>query len=252
MTNTDVLRPVDDESRRHAKTLMRKARHAALACLEPGTGSPLVSQVNIATDIDGSPCFLISQLSAHFGALEGDNRCSILFGLPGKGDPAAHARTSVSGRVRRVTDEAERSRIRERFLRKHPKSELYVDFGDFAFWRQQPQAVSLNAGFGKAYEMSAEDIIIAPALVDSLVELEAEAVEHMNSDHADAVALYATVLAKQSAGNWSLSGLDPEGLDLINGDQTARVWFEPAITSAEELRPRLIEMAKSARAQAAG
>ena len=251
MTNTDVLRPVDDESRRRAKTLMRLARHAALACLEPGTGAPLVSQVNIATDIDGSPCFLISQLSAHFGALENDSRCSILFGLPGKGDPAAHARITVNGRVQKVTDKTERTRIRDRFLRKHPKSELYADFGDFAFWRQEPDAASLNAGFGKAYEMSGADILVAPALVESLVEMEAGAVEHMNDDHADAIALYATVLAKQNEGNWTLSGLDPEGLDLANGDQTARLWFEPPLTGAAELRPRLVELAKHARAQSA-
>ena len=248
MRKPDVLRPVDDDSRRVAKSLIRSSRFAALACLEPETGVPLASQVNIATDSDGRPCFLISQLSAHFGAIATDARCSLLIGTPGKGDPAAHSRLTYAGHAERLTDAEDIARVRRRFLGKHPKSELYVDFGDFAFWRVTPTAVSLNAGFGKAYELSGDDVLTDVAGCAGFNELEAGAVEHMNDDHRDAVANYATALLNQPAGNWALASIDPEGLDLANGDAIARLWFEPALASAEDLRPLLVDLAKQARA----
>lgn len=249
MRKPDVLRAVDDDSRRLAKSQIRTARFAALACLDPGTGIPLASQVNIATDTDGRPCFLISQLSAHFGALEADARCSVLIGTPGKGDPAAHTRLTYIGHSERLTEAADVARVRARFLGKHPKSELYVDFPDFAFWRITPAAVSLNAGFGKAYELAAEDVLTDVAGCQGFDDMEAGAVAHMNEDHRDAIANYATRLLNRDAGNWSLSSIDPEGLDLVLGDATARLWFEPPLTFAEELRPRLVELAKQARGE---
>ncbi len=243
----DVLRPVDEASRRQAKTLIRTARYAALSCLDPNGGAPLASQVNVATDTDGAPGFLISQLSPHFGALEADPRCALLFGSPGKGDPAAHPRISVSGQAVRLDEPDARDHFRCRFLARHPKSELYADFGDFAFWRLQPAAASLNAGFGKAFEMQASDILsdLTPCL--GLRDIEAEAVDHMNADHADAVRLYATKHLNERDGNWRLANIDPEGLDLVLGDRAARVWFDPPLAKAEDLRPRLIELAKAAR-----
>ena len=83
----------------------------------------------------------------------------MLIGTPGKGDPAAHTRMTYMGHAERLTSEDDIARVRGRFLGKHPKSELYVDFPDFAFWRITPAAVSLNAGFGKAYELAAADVL---------------------------------------------------------------------------------------------
>jgi putative heme iron utilization protein len=243
----DVLRPVDDAARRQAGDLLRLARHGALAALEPGTGAPLASRVSLACDLDGSPVFLISQLSAHFGALEADPRCSLLLGEPGRGDPLAHPRITLIGRAEK-TDGALRARLRGRFLSRHPKAELYADFGDFAFWRVSVERASLNAGFGKAYELTAKDLI-APQ-PEGLEALEPEAVAHMNADHADAVALYAR-MAGAAGGAWRLSGLDARGLDLTLGDDTARLWFDRALTGAEELRPMLIALARRARSPSA-
>jgi putative heme iron utilization protein len=243
----DVLRPVDEASRRQAKQLIRTARFAALACLAPGNGAPLASQVNVVADSDGAPGFLISALSPHFAALEADPRCALLFGTPGKGDPAAHPRVSVNGTAERLSDPAARARFRRRFLARHPKAGLYVDFGDFAFWRVRPHSASLNGGFGKAYEMAPTDILSDLATCPGLEDIEADAVAHMNADHADAVALYATELLGQPAGAWLLANIDGEGMDLVSGDLSARLWFEPPLENAAALRGRLAELARTAR-----
>lgn len=244
MAQKDVLQTMDDEARRLAGALLRTARHGALATLDPSSGTPMASRVSTATDMAGAPVFLISQLSNHFGALEADPRASLLLGDPGRGDPLAHPRITVFGRAARISGD-DGDRVRARFLARHPKAALYVDFGDFAFWRLEVEGASLNGGFGKAYAVAREDLIRPSG--PEFETMEAGAVAHMNEDHADAVALYATALLGQEPGAWRLACLDPQGLDLACGDQTARLWFDPPLRSAEELRPRLVELAKRAR-----
>ena len=96
----DVLQPVDDGAKRLAKALVRSARYAALATLDPLDGSPSVSRVSLATAMDGSPIFLMSRLSSHCTNLMVDARCSLLVGEPGKGDPLAHPRRDLDRKSR--------------------------------------------------------------------------------------------------------------------------------------------------------
>lgn len=244
-----VLRQTDDEARALARRLVRGARFAALAVLEPGSGHPLASRVATATDIDGSPTLLVSALSGHTPALLADPRASLLFGEPGKGDPLAHPRITVLGRAERIAPDApEHARIRRRYLARHPKAALYVDFADFAFFKLAPERASLNGGFGKAYALAAQDLLAA--VPDGLDEREPGAVEHMNSDHTDAVALYATVLAGAPAGDWRIASLDSDGLDLAAGDALVRLDYPAPLAAADDLRPALVAMAKDARSKA--
>ena len=118
-----------------AKRLLRQIRSGALATLAQGSGYPFATLVSIATDFDGSPILLTSQLSAHTRNLAADPRASVLLAEGGRGDPLAHPRLTVVGRAIRATEPAERARLRARFLGRHPKSALYADFGDFSFWR---------------------------------------------------------------------------------------------------------------------
>jgi putative heme iron utilization protein len=240
MAKKDVLRETDAEARRLAQSLIRKARFGALAVLEPETGAPLASRVSLATDHAGAPVILISQLSAHFGALEQDLRCSIMLGEPGRGDPLAHPRVTVICNA--VV--APRQEIRTRFLSYQPKAALYADFADFAFWRLMPERASLNGGFGKAYALTAEDLRIP--VPDGWTELEAEAVAHMNCEHTEAVQLYAEQAGAQPAP-WRIAGIDPDGIDLDAGSITERLWFDRRLTKPEELHPKLIALAKQAR-----
>ncbi|MCI4665535.1 MAG: DUF2470 domain-containing protein [Neomegalonema sp.] len=242
----EIFQSADDAARRAAKTLLRAERHGALATLDADTAGPMASRISVATASDGAPIFLISQLSAHFSALEADPRASLLLGTPGKGDPLAHVRITVNGAAARL-DGAARDHARARFLARHPKAALYADFGDFAFWRLNVDSALLNGGFGKAYKLTADDLL-SPSLSE-LEAHEAGAVEHMNDDHADAVALYAEQLLDRSAGGWKLACVDAEGLDLVRGNDVARLWFDTPLQSAEALRPMLVTLAKRAQAK---
>ena len=248
LTPQSPLRPVDDEARALAKSLIRTARHGALAVLDARTGQPHVSRVGVATSQSGAPVILISQLSPHFAALEAHMSASILLGEPGKGDPLAHPRITVAVTARKVTDEEERALMRARYLARHPKAELYVDFADFAFWLLEPQAASLNGGYGKAYEMEAGDVTspLAPGLDAS----ERGAVDHMNEDHLDAIDLYAAQALGDPGEGWRLASLDAEGMDLIRREEMIRVWYPKPITRAQALRGMLVAMVKQMRAGA--
>lgn len=244
----DVIRETDAEAVRLAKTLTRTARFGALGVLEPDTGVPLASRVGVATDADGTPLILVSQLSAHTKAILADPRCSLLVGEPGKGDPLAYPRITLVCQARKLEPgTTERARAERRYLNCNPKAKLYVGLGDFSFFRLEVERASLNGGFGKAYLLGRDDIIVDGPAVEALAESEQRAVDHMNDDHLDAVANYARHFAKSDGGGWIITGIDVDGIDLSAGDERRRVFFPSPLKDAQEMRMALVEMAREAR-----
>jgi putative heme iron utilization protein len=228
-----------------AKRLLRTIRAGALASLAE-SGHPFASLVNIATDFDGAPLLLLSRLAAHTANLERDPRCSLLLSQGGKGDPLAHPRLTIIGRAERTQDE----HVRGRFLRRHPKSELYAGFADFSFRRISAEGVHLNGGFAKAADFSGDAVLTPLDGADALLAAEEGAIAHMNEDHREALALYATKLLGEAEGPWRATGIDPEGMDLAAGDRTARLVFDAPVKTPGELRAALVALAAKARLQA--
>jgi len=229
-----------------ARRALRRAGTGALATLDPVSGFPLTTLINVATDIDGTPLFLASKLALHTRNLEADPRASILFATLGKGDPMANSeRLSVAGRARRCDD----PRARRRFLARHPKAKLYVDFPDFSLFRLAVEGVHPNGGFARAGEIGPKDVLLDLTGCDSLIAGEAFAVEHMNDDHSHALALYATKLLGLKHGRWRATGIDPEGLDMVNGDMAARLVFPDRVTTAGAVEAILVRLAKEAAAK---
>src|SRR5208337_592285 len=114
--------PVDPQAGRaeavaDAKRLMRLARTAALATLDPASGAPLTTLVGVASDFDGAPLFLMSTLARHMRHLAADPRASLLLTeAPERGDPLNHPRLTLNGRI----ETAPRARVRDRYLRRNP------------------------------------------------------------------------------------------------------------------------------------
>lgn len=244
----NVIRETDTEAVRLASTLTRSARFGALAVIEPGTGSPLASRVGIASDIDGAPLILVSMLSAHTGAILADPRCSLLVGEPGKGDPLAHPRLTLVCRALRLErGSSEHARAERRYLNRNPKAKLYAGLGDFSIFRLEPERASLNGGFGKAYLLGRSDLITSGSIVEELAASEQSALDHMNADHLEAIAVYAHHFAKAEGEGWIVTGFDAEGMDLASGDMICRVFFPEPLKAARDLRPVLVDMAKTGR-----
>jgi putative heme iron utilization protein len=239
----DVLQPVDGKARRLAKELIRTARFAALGTLDAATGAPSVSRVAIATFANGDPGFFISALAAHYPNLVKDSRCSLLVGEPGKGDPLAHARMTLIGKAEKLDSGADRDSFRARYRERNAKSKLYEDLPDFSYWRFRAGRISLNGGFGRAYALAPGDLEIAGDAGQAWDAVEPGVIQHMNEDHSAAVDKYAGLVGGDGVG-WRLACIDPEGMDLVRNDDVRRLWFEPPLNGPEEIRERLVTLAR--------
>ena len=152
------LLPTDDSARALARKLLRDSRTAALATLDL-SGAPFVSLAGCACLEDGSPLLLVSQLSQHTGHMLARPLVSLLFSDIGKGDPLAHPRLSLSGRAEPIPqDSPQRAQARQLYLDSHPKAQLYIDFADFILVRIRPEQAALNGGFGRAYQLTPDDL----------------------------------------------------------------------------------------------
>lgn len=278
-----VIRETDDAARALARKLLRSARYAAIAVIDPETGFPAVSRVLVGIDTDGAAVILVSALSAHTQALMADERCSLLVGEPGKGDPLAHPRLSVqcvahpvarppeTGANDNVADpareattptqsagnddagadersesepgptleqgrETEHGRLRRRFLARHPKAALYIDFPDFRFFRLLPQVASLNGGFGRAYNLDGDEFAIVATDRCDFAHREQAALQEVGVTWPDLAATIARAQKAKEPSKWSLSGLDMAGIDLINGNMSLRHEFSRPMGRLEAIK----------------
>jgi putative heme iron utilization protein len=201
-----------------------------------------VSLAMVAVSATAAPLLLLSNLADHTRNLKADSRVSLLFdGTLGLTMPLAGARATVQGKAVVSTGEAERAR----YVRRHPDAEQYLSFGDFNLYRVEIERAHLVAGFGRIHWVAAEEILSPDAA--ALAEREADIVDHMNEDHADAVQLYAGRLLGRQGEGWRMTGVDSEGADLRREGETARLWFEHPVSDAEACRAELVRLVKLAR-----
>lgn len=226
----DPIRETTEDARALAKKLIRTARFASLAVLEPETGFPIVSRVGIAADVAGAPFMLASSLSNHSQCLEQDSRVSLLIGEPGKGDPLAHPRLTVIGRLEKLSKgDPDCAQLRDRYLMRHPKAKLYVDFADFDWYPLRVERVNMNGGFGKAYLMSDQDILSSLSDKSYFSAQTHKLVERLNDEHSKDLAEFAVATFKTNAARWTLVSVDNEGADFFDGEAVHRHSFGSAV-----------------------
>jgi len=230
---------------RAARRVLRLAASGALATLD-ARGAPFASLVTVATTPAGEPILLLSTLAVHTKNLARTPTASLLLVGPGGegGDPLAGARLTLSGRVTRDDDPM----LRQRFLARHHEAATYADFADFGFHRLAVAGGHLVAGFGRIVDLTPDDILTDCSKAGDLIAAEASAIEHMNQDHGEALSLYATRLDGLAPGDWRMTGVDPDGIDLRAGAMRGRLDFPEPVTTAAALRRLLADMAKDARA----
>jgi putative heme iron utilization protein len=237
----------DFDAAKAVRWLLRRSRQGALATLMTGSGDPYCSLVNVASHPDGSPILLIFRLALHTKNLLGDARVSLMLDERAEGDPLEGSRIMLSGLAEEVG--SDREIVRRRYLNAHPTAEVFVDFKDFSFFRIRPTGTHLVAGFGRIVDLKPAQFLTDISDASALLEAEQSAVEHMNTDHQEALGLYATRLLGAEAGDWRCSGIDPEGVDLQAGAKTLRLDFAERITGPGDLRKILVRLAEQARTQ---
>lgn len=233
----------DADSGRRGRAVVRAADRAALATLE-GDGAPFASLVVTACTHEASPLLLLSDLARHTRNAAADSRVSLLFdGTGGLVDPLTGPRVTVLGELVRDDDPAHLAR----FCARHPGAEAYAGFGDFSLYRVRVARAHMVAGFGDIVWIARDGWRFDAAGAAALAEAEPGIVAHMNQDHADALALYATRLLGRPDGAWRMTGIDPEGCDLRLGGAVARLDFAAPVADAEAARTALVGAVDMAR-----
>lgn len=239
----------EGEIGRGIRRLMRRCARVGLGTIEPAGGAPYVSLAMVALDQDATPLLLLSDLADHTRNLKADPRVSLLFdGTLDQAVPLAGERATVQGRAE-IADDPRRL---ARYLARHPDAEAYSGFRDFHLYKVTVERAHLVAGFGRIHWVPATAVLLDEDAVAALRSQEADAIEHMNTDHADAVELYASRLLQRAGGGWRMTGLDPEGCDLGREGDRARLWFDQPVSDAEEARAELLRLVRRARATGSG
>ncbi|GBD42569.1 hypothetical protein HRbin40_00023 [bacterium HR40] len=231
------------------RRLLRTRFRAALGTLAADSGAPYVSLVALATAPDASPLLYLSRLAEHTRNLFADARAALLVDATDTmALPLAGERATLCGRMVRCDDPA----LLDRYLRFHPDAVQYRAFGDFELWRMELERVHLVAGFGRIAWIPAAEVRLPEALWRPLASREAEALAHLQADHAATLEGLATALLGRAPGAWRAIGLDPEGLDLAKAGERARLAFPEPVRDSEELRAMLRRLAEEARQRAQG
>jgi putative heme iron utilization protein len=223
------------------RKLIREARFGALATLEDG-GAPYASFVAVGTDAAGSPTFLISRLAKHTQNMLRDGRVSLLLATSGASDPLDAPRASLLGRMVPAGADA-----RPRYLARHETAAGYADFADFGFYRMEMDSAHLVEGFGRIVDVPGATLLTDWSDAQELAEGQESVIAHMNSDHADAVGLYATGLLKAPAGPWRMISIDPDGCEIAMVDLVRRLDFAARCPTLTEVRKELVRLVGVAR-----
>jgi putative heme iron utilization protein len=162
------------------------------------------------------------------------------------GDPLQGSRIMLMGTCSPCSKNTDSS-VASAYLRRHLEAEQFAGFGDFAFYRMDIARAHLVAGFGRIVDLQPQDILTDISDAGALIEAEAGAIEHMNADHAEACRLYATKLLGAPDGDWRCTGIDPEGIELQQGQTALRLFFPQRVTGPGPLRAMLKQLAEQAR-----
>lgn len=227
-----------------ARAVIRAADRAVLATALAEDGTPYASLVMVALDTAARPLLLISALAEHTRNLAANPRASLLFdGTAGLENPLTGPRVTVLGTFAPTDDRA----AKDRYLRRHPEAGAFAGFGDFALWRMEVARAHMVAGFGAIHWIGGDALLPAAIAAPALAEAEAGICDHMNTEHVDAVQLYARKLLGKPGEGWRMTGIDPEGADLRLEGSVARLGFDAPVRDAAEAREALVALVGRAR-----
>ena len=233
----------DQSPGKRTRDLVRANAFANLSTLDVTDGWPYGSLVMMACDHDGSPLILISQLAVHTKNIASDSRVALLFDhTSGFEERLANPRATVMGHAEK-TDAAG---ARDRFCARHSNAADLLEL-DFSIYKVQIKRGHFVGGFGDVFDVEGDDLKFDVSACADLIAHEADIVEHMNAGHADAIDLYANVLLNLNGTGWRLTGCDPEGCDLYNHEEIARLSFPQPVRNPDEARKALVALTNEAR-----
>lgn len=146
------------ERAQKAFALLEARKFGVLATMsKKAPGYPFASVTPFSVDDHAQPLFLMSGLALHTKNLIENPKASLLVFEPeAEQDPLGSARMNVMGQVHAVPDDEVRG-ARELYLKHHPESAQWMDFGDFRLYRLSVEDVYYIGGFGEMGWVSKTD-----------------------------------------------------------------------------------------------
>jgi len=212
-------------------------------------GFPFGSVMPYGLDDLGHPVFLISTMAMHTQNLQANPHASLLVTQPdASGDPLGASRVTLLGNVLPVA-ETGMAEARTLYLARYANSKYWVDFEDFSFYRMDVVDVYYVGGFGVMGWVSALEYDRAKP--DPLADVASGIIQHMNTDHGDALIVLARVLTGIESQEVAMTSVDRLGfhvrLKTQDGMRGARIAFSREVTTPAEARTVLVEMVAQAR-----
>ena len=235
-----------------ARTLVYLGRIGSLSTLSrKQPGFPFGSLMPYGLDDHGRPIFLISTMAMHTQNLQADSRASLLVTQESSdSEPLGASRVTLVGNVLPAPD-AEVAETRKLYLARHANSKYWVDFEDFSFYRMKVVDVYYVGGFGVMGWVSAAEY--DGSQPDPLTDSMAGIIQHMNTDHKDALVLLARKFARIESQEATMTAVDRLGfhvrLKTQDGIRGARIAFPQEVSNPAEARKVLVEMVQQARSQ---
>jgi putative heme iron utilization protein len=191
-------------------------------------------------------------MAEHGRNLAGDPRASIaIVAAATDSDPLANSRITLAGVAERPSDD-QLAAARQAHLDAVPAAKYYVDYSDFTLWVLRVDRVRWVGGYGRMDSATGADY--AAAEPDPVQPFAADAIDHLNADHAEALAAMARTLGGYPDTTSAVcTGADRYGLDLRvtteRGVAYPRVAYASRIDSYDQLRSATVELTKRARAR---
>ena len=244
---TDPVNAARPSAAEEARTVTASTNTGTLATLT-ATGDPWASLVTYGL-LDGAPVLCVSNLAEHGRNLTGDQRASIAIVAPATDpDPLAGGRVTLAGVVEHPSG-TELAAARDAHLAAVPAAKYYVDYSDFTLWVLRVQRVRWVGGYGRMDSATGSEY--AAAQPDPVQFRASDAIEHLNADHAEALAAMARALGGYpDATAATCTGLDRYGLDLKvstpRGVAYTRVGYASPISGYDQLRSATVELTRRA------
>jgi heme iron utilization protein len=233
-----------------ARTLVYRGRIGSLSTLSrKQPGFPFGSVMPYALDSHGHPIFLISTMAMHTQNLQANPHASLLVTQPeASGDPLGASRVTLLGDVLPVPEPGV-AEARTLYLARYDNSKYWVDFEDFSFYRMEVLDVYFVGGFGVMGWVSTGEY--ERGQPDPLADAEPDIIQHMNSDHGDAIILLALAFTGIESHEATMTSVDRLGfhvrLKTQDGTRGARIAFLREVSTPVEARNVLIDMVAQAR-----
>ena len=229
------------------RRLLRAERQAVLSTLSRRHhGAPFASLAPYALSRRGEPILLLASIAQHTRNIAADSRtCLLVQDRRAGADPQAGARATLIGRVHRVAPR-EREDARARYLASHPQADGYFGQHDFALYVHEIDEVRYIGGFGVLGWVPGRAVVVDPAS-DRVAPHAADILEHVNDDHAEALALLCRWRGFPGDGA-RLVGVDEDGIDVFAPlAGRVRFQFDPSALDPDDVRTRFVALVRAAR-----